>query len=118
MLKWDPNCRATTTVLLNHPFFNGCGYDMKRITNNNFFNDLGDVKDFNTTKRRFRGNTEAEDRKKDEDNIFNKVLNDTKGFNELLNQLKKEENEENKNYEKNKFKNEFNIYNDNFNINQ
>ena len=110
MLKWDPNCRATATVLLNHPFFNGCGYDIKRVTNTNFFNDFGDVKDFNTTKRRFRGgNNEVKEKKKDDDNIFSKVLNDTKGFNDLLNQLKKEENEENKNYEKNKHKNSFNL---------
>ena len=111
MLKWDPNCRATATTLLNHPFFNGCGYDIKKVTNTNFFNDFGDVKDFNTTKRRFRGgNNETNEKKKDnDDNMFSKVLNDTKGFNDLLNQLKKEENEENKNYEKNKYKNNFNF---------
>ena len=88
MLKWDPNCRATATVLLSHPFFNGCGYDIKRVTNSNFFNDFGDVKEFNTTKRRFRGgnNNETNEKKKDDDNIFSKVLNDTKGFNDLLNQ--------------------------------
>ena len=42
--------------------------------------------------------------------MFSKLLNDTEGFNKLLNQLKKEENEENKNFEKNnyKFKNEMN----------
>ena len=119
MLKWDPNCRATATVLLNHPFFNGCGYDIKRVTNTNFFNDFGDVKDFNTTKRRFRGgNNEVKEKKKDDDNIFSKVLNDTKGFNDLLNQLKKEENEENKNYEKNKYKNDFNFLDDDFNKKQ
>ena len=32
--------------------------------------------------------------------MFSKVLNDSKGFIDLLNQLKKEESEENKNYEK------------------
>ena len=56
MLKWDPNCRATATTLLNHPFFNGCGYDIKKVTNSNFFNDFGDVKSFNKTNRRFRPN--------------------------------------------------------------
>ena len=116
MLKWDPNCRATATVLLSHPFFNGCGYDIKRVTNSNFFNDFGDVKEFNTTKRRFRGgnNNEKNEKKKDDDNMFSKVLNDTKGFNDLLNQLKKEESEENKNYEKNKLKNDFNLLDDNY----
>ena len=116
MLKWDPNCRATATTLLNHPFFNGCGYDIKKITNTNFFNDFGDVKAFNKTNRRFRpNNNENNEKKKDDDNAFNKVLNDTKGFNDFLNQLKKEENEDNKYYEKNKYKNDFNLFEDNNN---
>ena len=113
MLKWAPNARATAANLLNHPFFNGLGYDLKRVTNTNFFNDFGDVKDFNKTKRRFRPNNnnnkeeknEKNINKKDnEDNVFSKLVNDTKGFNKLLDQLKKEENEENKNFEKNNFK--------------
>ena len=119
MLKWSPNARATAANLLNHPFFNGCGYDLKRVTNSNFFNEFGDVKMFNKTNRRFRPNNDNNDnknenaekekeKKKDDDNMFSKLLNDTEGFNKLLNQLKKEENEENKNFEKNnyKFKNE------------
>ena len=118
MLKWDPNCRASATTLLNHPFFNGCGYDLKRVTNTNFFNDFGDVKAFNKTNRRFRpdpNNKENNNEKKkdNDDNMFSKVLNDTKGFNELLNKLKNEENEENKYYEKNKYKNNFNLLDDN-----
>ena len=114
MLKWAPNARATAANLLNHPFFNGLGYDLKRVTNTNFFNDFGDVKDFNKTKRRFRPNNNNNNKeeknekninKKDnEDNVFSKLVNDTKGFNKLLDQLKKEENEENKNFEKNNFK--------------
>jgi serine/threonine protein kinase len=114
MLKWDPNCRATATQLLNHPFFNGCGYDMKKVTNSNFFSEFGDVKAFNKTNRRFRPNNESNEKKDNDDNMFSKVLNDTKGFNDLLNQLKKEEIEENKNYEKNKHKNNFGILEDTF----
>ena len=127
MLKWAPNARASAASLLNHPFFNGCGYDLKRVTNSNFFNEFGDVKLFNKTNRRFRpGNDnnnnndnnknekvekEKEKKKDNDDNMFSKLLNDTEGFNKLLNQLKKEENEENKNFEKNnyKFKNETNM---------
>ena len=41
MLKWAPSARATAANLLNHPFFNGCGYDLKKVTNSNFFNDFG-----------------------------------------------------------------------------
>ena len=122
MLKWAPNSRATAASLLNHPFFNGCGYDLKRVTNSNFFNEFGDVKLFNKTNRRFRPNNdnndnkneniekEKEKKKDNDDNMFSKLLNDTEGFNKLLNQLKKEENEENKTFEKNnyKFKNEMN----------
>ena len=52
-------------------------------------------------------------KKDNDDNMFSKVLNDTKGFNELLNKLKNQENEENKYYEKNKFKNNFNLLDDN-----
>ena len=116
MLKWAPSSRATAATLLNHPFFNGCGYDLKRVTNSNFFNDFGDVKLFNKTNRRFRPNNndeknenaekekEKQNKKDNDDNGFSKLLNDTEGFNKLLNQLKKEENEENKNFEKNNFK--------------
>ena len=128
MLKWAPNARASAASLLNHPFFNGCGYDLKRATNSNFFNEFGDVKLFNKTNRRFRPNNEnnnnnndnnknendekeKEKKKDNDDNMFSKLLNDTEGLNKLLNQLKKEENEENKNFEKNnfKYKNETNV---------
>ena len=98
MLKWDPNSRETANNLLAHPFFNGCRQDNKLI-NSNIFNDLGDVKSFNKTKRRFRSNN---DENNNEDDNFNKLLNDTKGFNKFLNQLKIEEKEDNKTYEKNK----------------
>ena len=109
MLKWAPSARSTAANLLNHPFFNGLGYDLKRVTNSNFFNDFGDVKAFNKTNRRFRPNNnnnneeknEKINKKDNEDNMFSKLVNDTKGFNKLLDQLKKEENEENKNFEKN-----------------
>ena len=120
ILKWSPSARATAASLLNHPFFNGC--ESKKTDNTNFFNDFGDVKLFNKTNRRFRPNNnnndekneniekEKENKKDNNDNEFSKLLNDTAGFNKLLNQLKKEENEENKNFEKNnyKFKNELN----------
>ena len=114
MLKWAPSARSTAANLLNHPFFNGLGYDLKRVTNSNsnFFNDFGDVKAFNKTNRRFRPNNnnnneeknEKINKKDNEDNMFSKLVNDTKGFNKLLDQLKKEENEENKNFEKNNYK--------------
>ena len=112
MLKWAPSARSTAANLLNHPFFNGLGYDLKRVTNSNFFNDFGDVKAFNKTNRRFRPNNnnnneeknEKINKKDNEDNMFSKLVNDTKGFNKLLDQLKKEENEENKNFEINNYK--------------
>ena len=125
MLKWDPNSRETASNLLNHPFFNGCKYENKLINSTNFFSDFGDVKNFNKTNRRFRPNNDEKNDKdnnknkdKDDDN-FNKLLNDTEGFNKLLNQLKKEESENNKNYEKNKNKNllEESFYKRHLNIN-
>ena len=100
MLKWDPNSRETATNLLTHPFFNGSRQD-NNLINSNIFNDLGDIKSFNKTKRRFRQNND-ENNKDNEDDNFNKLLNDTKGFNKFLSQLKKEEKEDNKTYEKNK----------------
>ena len=95
---------------------NRCGFDMKKETNTNFFNDFGEVKNFNKTNRRFRPNPENNnnDKKNDDDNMFSKVLNDTKGFYNFLNQLKKEQNEDNKNYEKNKHKNNSNFLEDTF----
>jgi hypothetical protein len=100
MLKWDPNSRETANNLLDHPFFKGCRQENKLI-NSNIFNDLGDVKSFNKTKRRFRSNNDGNNKDNEDDN-FNKLLNDTKGFNKYLNQLKIEEKEDNKTYEKNK----------------
>ena len=117
MLKWSPSSRATAASLLNHPFFNGCGYDLKRITNTNFFNDFGDVKAFNKTNRRFRPNNnnnennnndeknelneKKEEIKKDneDNNMFSKLLNDTEGLNEKKEEIKKD-NEDNNMFSK------------------
>ena len=52
-------------------------------------------------------NNNNNEKKKDENN-FSKMLNDTDGFNKLLNQLKQEKIEEDKDYEKRKKDNNFN----------
>ena len=48
------------------------------------------------------------DNSKNEENNFSKMLNDTDGFNKLLNQLKQEKIEEDKDFEKQKNNNNFN----------
>ena len=128
MLKWDPNKRATAKNLLNHPFFTNHIIDNYFYSSGN--NDIifgeNSFKKFSNSKERERGRkNEIKKSEKNEkesnnnssntgnenninnfelgdDDNYGNMLNETDGFDKLLNQLKKEKIEEDKNYEKQK----------------
>ena len=130
MLQWDPNKRATAKNLLNHPFFtNHIIEDYYYSSGNNdiIFGGNNFKKFSNTNDRKESNNIEISDNKKnidssnkknndnwmgndvnnfglgDEEN-FGSMLNESDGFDKLINQLKKEKIEDDKNYEKQKIK--------------
>jgi serine/threonine protein kinase len=128
MLKWDPNKRATAKNLLNHPFFTNHIIDNYFYSSGN--NDIifgeNNFKKFSNSKERERGRkNEIKKSEKNEkesnnnssntgnenninnfelgdDDNYGNMLNESDGFDKLLNQLKKEKIEEDKNYEKQK----------------
>ena len=134
MLKWDPNKRATAKMLLKHPFFTNHSIKSYYYTDthNDIFFGENSVKKFSNIKTNTnKGNDDnkikneiKEDDKnsKNNNNINNQILenhnfglgedennyggmlNETDGFDKLLNQLKKEKIEDDKNYEKERAK--------------
>ena len=75
MLQWDPNKRATAQNLLNHPFFTN--YPMTKQLSS--FGNSSIVR---------------ESRKNTNRSSIDKMLNDTEGFDKLINKLKREKREE------------------------
>ena len=126
MLQWDPNKRATAKALLKHPFFTNHtinSYFYTDIQSDIFFGDNNVKKysnnDNNTKKREVKNNDklsnnndiddndfgiEDNDNDNDNDNNYGGILNDIEKFDNLINKLKEEKNEEDKNYEKEKNK--------------
>jgi len=132
MLRWDPNKRATAANLLNHKFFNNyksfnylnsneINFDNCKIftDNNRNSSNINSYKNEGTGEKikirdssnfevgeSIMGFNNTSDTKKEND--FSDMLNDTEGFNKILNKLKKEKNEEDKDFEKQKTDNNFN----------
>ena len=75
MLQWDPNKRATAQNLLNHPFFTN--YPISKQLSS--FGNSSIVR---------------ESRKNTNRSSIDKMLNDTEGFDKLINKLKREKREE------------------------
>ena len=88
MIQWDPNKRATAQNLLNHPFF----------TNYPIINKISNYSENNDVR---------ESRKNTNRSNIEKMLNDTEGFDKLINKLKKEKREEDVAIEKEKKKFDF-----------
>ena len=88
MIQWDPNKRATAQNLLNHPFFTNYTI-IHKISN---FGGGSDIR---------------ESRKNTNRSSIDKMLNDTEGFDKLINKLKKEKREEDVAIEKEKKKFDF-----------
>ena len=117
MLKWDPNKRATAKALLKHPFFTNHtinSYFYTEIQSDIFFGD-NNVKKYSNNDN----NTKKSENKKAEklNNNNNNNINDSNdnnfgiedddnnyGIDKLINKLKEEKIEDDKNYEKEKNK--------------
>ena len=126
MIKWDPNKRATAKNLLNHPFFTNHIIDNYYYSSGN--NDIifgeNSFKKFSNSNDRGRKNEIKRNDKESNNNIssnnesgndnninnfglgddenFGSMLNESDGFDKLINQLKQEKIEEDRNYEKQK----------------
>ena len=124
MIKWDPNKRATAKNLLNHPFFTNHIIDNYFYSSGN--NDIifgeNNFKKFSNSRERGRkneikrndkesnNNSSSNNERGKENNInnfglgddenFGSMLSESDGFDKLINQLKKEKIEEDRNYEK------------------
>ena len=90
MLQWDPNKRATAQNLLNHPFFTN--YPMTKQLSS--FGNSSIVR---------------ESRKNTNRSSIDKMLNDTEGFDKLINKLKREKREEDVAIEKERKKFDYGI---------
>ena len=115
MLKWDPNKRATAKALLKHPFFTNHtinSYFYTEIQSDIFFGD-NNVKKYSNNDN----NTKKSENKKTEKLNNNNNINDSNdnnfgiedddnnyGIDKLINKLKEEKIEDDKNYEKEKNK--------------
>ena len=114
MLQWDPNRRPTASNLLLHPFFineNNNNSNLN-IDISKFFENFEKNKNYLTRNDKNRDNefikksiSILKQSKGGDDNNYLKLLNDTDGLVKLLNQLKKEKIQDEKDYEKeiNKF---------------
>ena len=93
MLQWDPNKRPTANNLLGHPFFNFCNFENEK---------LYDISNICIKEKKGKKNLGESKISKgsfiDETNI-SRILNDTEGFDRLINKLKREKREEDKRFE-------------------
>ena len=124
MIKWDPNKRATAKNLLNHPFFTNHIIDnyfyssgnndiifgensFKKFSNSNERGRKNEIKNHDKeSNNNFSSNNESGNDNNinnfgiGDDENFGSMLNESDGFDKLINQLKKEKIEEDRNYEK------------------
>jgi len=122
MIQWDPNKRATAKNLLKHPFFTNHTIDNYYYSSGN--NDIifgeNSFKKFSNSNDRGRKNEIKKHDKEsnnnsssnndnningfglDDNENFGNMLNESDGFDKLLNQLKMEKIEEDRSYEKQK----------------
>ena len=136
MLKWDPNKRATAKMLLKHPFFtnhriNSYYYTEKK---NDIFFGENSVKKYSNIKSNNNKGNKIEIKNKqnisinddtsnnnnfglgDDDDNLGEMLNETDGFDKLIDQLKQQKIEDDKNYEKQKEKENKKFKNDIYGI--
>ena len=122
MLQWDPNNRPTAVSLLNHPFFEKDTENNSNILNiSNFFenfeknskiltrNDKNKDTEYIKKSVSLQKQSKGDDNSNSSNNNNNgnnnnnnylKLLNDTDGLSKLLNQLKKDKIQDDKEFEK------------------
>ena len=121
MIQWDPNKRATAKNLLNHPFFTNHTIDNFYYSsgkNDIIFGENSFKKFSNSNDKEMKNEIKRDDKEsnnnssnnengikgfglEDEENYGN-MLNESDGFDKLIDQLKMQKIEEDKNYEKQK----------------
>ena len=125
MLQWDPNKRATAKLLLKHPFFTNHIINSYYYTERNtdiYFGEKN-VKKYSNIKNndsiridnsiRISNNISSSNNDiteqnnfgiGDDENNYGNMLNETDGFDKLINELQKQKIEDDKNFEKEKNK--------------
>ena len=121
MIQWDPNKRVTAKNLLNHPFFTNHTIDNFYYSsgkNDIIFGENSFKKFSNSNDKEMKNEIKRDDKEsnnnssnnengikgfglEDEENYGN-MLNESDGFDKLIDQLKMQKIEEDKNYEKQK----------------
>ena len=121
MIQWDPNKRATAKKLLEHPFFTNHTIDNFYYSsgkNDIIFGENSFKKFSNSNDKEMKNEIKRDDKEsnnnssnnengikgfglEDEENYGN-MLNESDGFDKLIDQLKMQKIEEDKNYEKQK----------------
>ena len=116
MIQWDPNKRATAKNLLKHPFFTNHTIDnyyyssgtSDIIFGENSFKKFSNSNDKNVIKKSDKESNNNSSNNENgingfglgEEENFGNMLNESDGFDKLINQLKMQKIEEDKNYEK------------------
>ena len=118
MIQWDPNKRATAKNLLNHPFFTNHTIDSYYYSSGNndiIFGENSFKKYSNSNDRGRKNEIKRNDKESNnnsnnmneingfglgDDENFGNMLNESDGFDKLINQLKMQKIEEDRHYEK------------------
>jgi serine/threonine protein kinase len=118
MIQWDPNKRATAKKLLKHPFFTNHTIDNFFYSSGNndvIFGENNFKKFSNSNEKEIKNGIKSNEKENDindengnsgfglgDDDNFGNMLNESDGFDKLIDQLKMEKIEEDRNYEKQK----------------
>ena len=121
MIQWDPNKRATAKNLLNHPFFTNHTIDNFYYSsgkNDIIFGENSFKKFSNSNDKEMKNEIKRDDKESnnnssnnengikgfglEEEENYGNMLNESDGFDKLIDQLKMQKIEEDKNYEKQK----------------
>ena len=117
MIQWDPNKRATAKKLLEHPFFTNHtidnyyyssgnddalfgGNNFKKFSNSSERGNKNEIKKMEKENNINNNDNEINGFGINDDDNYGNMLNESDGFDKLIDQLKMQKIEEDKNYEK------------------
>ena len=117
MIQWDPNKRATAKKLLEHPFFTNHtidnyyyssgnddalfgGNNFKKFSNSSERGNKNEIKKMENDNKINNNDNEINGFGINDDDNYGNMLNESDGFDKLIDQLKMQKIEEDKNYEK------------------